>query len=257
MVLDHLAVAVASWSDATDVLVGALRGRWRYGIRTPAFNPCQVGYGNDTRIELLAPPERGSSFVTKFLAAGTNRPHHITFKTTDIRAVLRDAERFGVAPVLVSLENPGWREGFLHPRDTGLGVLIQVAQGDGDPTKSLPPDLLVDCPRAESGDEPSAISHIIVRVSDTEWAARLFCEVLHGERVVVTDDMVRLRWPSGADLLLLGPDRGSEPPLPLGVRSIGFDATAPPDLALTPVGMGWSKTQVVPALGLSLLFNSV
>lgn len=258
MVLDHLAIAVNSWSDPKDVLVDALGGRWRYGIRTPAFNACQLAYGNNTRIELLTEPERGRSFVTKFLATGPNRPHHITFKTPDLDAVLRAARAFGVEPVLVSLENPGWREGFLHPRDTGLGVLIQIAQGDGDPTKGPGRDLLLDRPWSEPDAQPSDLSYLVVRVRDTDWAARLCCEVLGAQRLIVTDDLVRLRWASGAHLLLLRESAyGGDAPHRLGVRGIAVEATAPPELTLTPAGMGWSKTEVVPTLGVSLLFNSL
>ncbi|HEX5206081.1 hypothetical protein ACFQS1_38540 [Paractinoplanes rhizophilus] len=259
VVLDHLAFAVTSWTDPRDVLVDALHGRWRYGIRTPAFNACQLAYGNNTRIELLTEPDRGGSFVGKFLAAGPNRPHHITFKTDNLRAILRDVRAFGIEPVLVSLDNPGWHEGFLHPRDTGLGVLIQIAQGDGDPTKGPGRDLLLPRPwETEPGGEPSALSYLVVRVRDLDRAARLFCDVLRAERLIVTDDMVRLRWPSGAHLLLIHESAYDEGgPYPIGVRGIAVEAAAPAGLPITPAGMGWSKTEVVPALGVSLLFNSV
>ncbi|HEY0533489.1 MAG TPA: VOC family protein [Actinoplanes sp.] len=259
VVLDHLAIAVTSWTDPKDVLVDALGGRWRYGIRTPAFNACQLAYGNDTRIELLTEPEQGSSFVTRFLATGPNRPHHITFKTDDLDAVLRDARAFGIEPVLVSLANPGWHEGFLHPRDTGLGVLIQVAQGSGDPTKGPGRHLLLDRPWTHEAEaEPSPLSYLVVRVRDLDRAARLFCEVLRAERLIVSDDLVRLRWPSGAHLLLIAESAyNGGTPRPLGVQDIAVEAPAPRDLPITPAGMGWSKTEVVPALGVSLLFNSV
>jgi hypothetical protein len=95
-------------------------------------------------------------------------------------------------------------------------------------------------------------------VRDLDRAARLFCEVLRAERLIVTDDLVRLRWPAGADLLLLRESAYDDGiPRRLGVQGIAVEAPAPEELSLTPAGMGWSKTAVVPALGVNLLFNSM
>jgi methylmalonyl-CoA/ethylmalonyl-CoA epimerase len=257
LVLDHLAIAVADWTDAGDELARRLGGDWQYGLRTGAFNPCQIGFGNDTRIELLAPPDSGTSFVTDYLERqGRNRPHHITLKTDDIESVLDDARDFGIEPVLVRMGDTRWQEGFLHPKDTGLGVVIQVAQSEGDPVQDIPDDMRVACPwpSTEPAGERAAIEYLVVGVEDLDRATRLCCDVLRGEVVVTIDSVVRLEWPSGAHLVLTA--LPSEDPGPLGVVAIGISGAAPGDLPLVPDRFGWSKSPVLEPLGLSLLFQT-
>ena len=71
--------------------------------------------------------------------------HHITFKVPDLAESVRIAESWGYAPFGTMLDNPTWRETYLHPRQTG-GVLIQLAQTGLDFSAKLerPLDELLD-----------------------------------------------------------------------------------------------------------------
>lgn len=258
VVLDHLAVAVRTWTDGRSTLADTLGGRWRYGLNLPAFNPCQLSYDNDTRIELLEPPDQGRSFVTRFLEStrGENRPHHITFKTNDILAVLERAAAHGIEPVLVSLENPSWREAFLHPRDTRVGVLIQIAESPGDPAESMSEDIKLPCPWPENDElPPASIEFITVAVPDPGAATDLLCSVLGGEVVATTADYTRVAWRTGADIVLItdrGPTDADRRP---GVRHLAVRMATTPDVPLQPRGADWATTPILPELGIALLVS--
>ncbi|WAP52368.1 VOC family protein [Arthrobacter sp. ATA002] len=126
--LDHVAFAVPAWNSAGALLHRELGARFASGFSLPAFNPCQVALAEDMRLELLEPGSSPESFIKRFLAdnGGRAAPHHITFKVRDISAAIAGAREAGIAPILVNTEHPLWQEAFLHPRDTGLGFLVQI-----------------------------------------------------------------------------------------------------------------------------------
>ncbi|MGH2626839.1 MAG: hypothetical protein ACRDHY_09340, partial [Anaerolineales bacterium] len=57
--------------------------------------------------------------------------HHMTLKTDDIARSLDHVRSTGIEPFGVSLDHPGWKEAFLHPKDAH-GVLVQIAQSSLD-----------------------------------------------------------------------------------------------------------------------------
>lgn len=253
--LDHLAIAVGDWRDGEAVLARVLGGRWRHGFRQPGFNPCQLDFANDMRIELLEPGGLADSFVGKFLAAGggRNRPHHITFKTADIHACLASAEAAGFAPILVNTKHSVWKEGFLHPRDTGLGVLLQIVEVHGDPKEFTPAELHADCPWSAAADVAAvAVDGLLLDVEDRARAHTVLATVLGGvdDTVPGFDGVSRTRygWKAGCQLLVAqaGPD---EP----GVRTAQLAVASPLPLAATPAGDGWALTDRIDTLGISLL----
>ena len=256
VVLDHVAIAVRDWSDAEGTLGDVLQGEWQYGLRAGAFDPCQIGFGNDTRVELLQPPPDRGSFVTEFLAdRGRNAPHHITFKTDAIVDVLDRMRSLDIEPILVSLDKPTWKEAFLHPRTTGLGVLIQIAQSQGDPIGSMPPSSMVPPSEAYAGtvDAPAFIDHILLEVADVDGAERVFCAGLGGTRVESRDKTTRIAWPSGADLVLT-PSGGARAG---GVLALTLSGTAPERLAVREGETGCASTDTLDDLGLRLQFQPV
>ena len=79
-------------------------------------------------IELLEPTDtEHNDFLERFLAAGGDRPHHITFKVDDIEAELARLRALGVEPVGIDFRYPGWQEMFIHPAQAH-GTVIQIAQ---------------------------------------------------------------------------------------------------------------------------------
>src|SRR5262249_18565316 len=90
--LDHVAVAVERWADAWPRFVGVVGGRWMSGGRGPGFAPCQIGYANQMRVEILEPNEvERNDFLRRFLDRSGPGPHHLTFKVKDLEAALSTA----------------------------------------------------------------------------------------------------------------------------------------------------------------------
>jgi catechol 2,3-dioxygenase-like lactoylglutathione lyase family enzyme len=79
------------------------------------------------RLELLEPT--GPGFLTRFLAARGEAPHHVTFTVPDLRAAVADVRSLGLAVVGEDLDHPPWREAFVAPERTH-GVVVQLAQSD-------------------------------------------------------------------------------------------------------------------------------
>ncbi|HLN70809.1 MAG TPA: hypothetical protein VK280_26500, partial [Streptosporangiaceae bacterium] len=104
-------------------------------------------------------------------------------------------EALGLEPVGVNLDNPSWREAFLHPR-SAHGIVIQVAQQDGSPRTPAPRELPEPGP-------PTRFDLIEHHVGDLEGATRLFREVLDGELEAAGDDAAELTWPDGRRLRLV------------------------------------------------------
>ena len=129
--LDHVALAVRSIDPALKLFRDTLgasfigegpidwgdKGSWRWQqLRLP-------GGG---RIELLDPISEESN-LTRFLDKRGEGLHHITLKTSDIRAAIERIEGAGFELVDVNLDDPHWKEAYLRPKQTH-GALIQIAQ---------------------------------------------------------------------------------------------------------------------------------
>jgi len=126
-VLDHAAVAAARIRDLLPLYAGVLGGRLLNGgdnVRV-GYRALQLGYSDGSKVELME-PLRGSTFFDKFFARGTGL-HHLTFKVDDIERAVARLEAVHVPLTGVYLDDPNWREAFIHPRD-GHGVLVQLAQ---------------------------------------------------------------------------------------------------------------------------------
>ncbi|MCK2218622.1 VOC family protein [Actinomadura sp. ATCC 31491] len=204
--LDHVALAVRSWAQAGPVLAGRYGGRWDSGFAQPVFSPAQLQYADGMRVELLEPGDEPSSFVRRYLDAtgAPARPHHITFKVHDIRATLDAARAGGFEPILVNLESEWWQEGFLHPKQTGLGFLVQVAQSAGTP-KDLAGDLPgmhLTPPWPEPAGPYASLPAVAGRVADQDLARRVLCDVLGGIETPLEAGTSSYAWPGGADLVL-------------------------------------------------------
>ncbi|MGH3318861.1 MAG: VOC family protein [Streptosporangiaceae bacterium] len=134
---DHAAVAAQRIRDLLPVYQDLLGGTFLYGGDNSrwGFRWLQLAYPDRTKIELLeALP--GSAFLESFFArtSGRGGPHHVTFAVRDIEAALDRLSERGYRPHAVNLDDPSWREAFLHPKETH-GTLVQLAQ----PGASYPP----------------------------------------------------------------------------------------------------------------------
>ena len=236
--LDHLAIAVEQWDQARPVLSERLRGRWAAGFRTPPFDVAQIAFAADMRLELLQPGADPSSFVRRFLQRHSPAaPHHITFKVDDIEETFAAIRTHGFEPILIRIDDPYWREGFLHPADTGLGFLVQVVEAPQDVTDFEAPETGRVVPTwSDPQDSPRAIPAIVGDVLDWEQPTTVLQDVLGAEVTDLSPTLRRFRWPAGADLLLQQSDRSGiqtvvvadAPRLDLGAADLPVSSTAAP-----------------------------
>lgn len=137
---DHVAHAAASIRSLLPVYRDLLGGSFVGGgdnVRV-GFRTVQLRYDGGGRVELLEPLE-GSDFLDSFLRRnGDGGLHHVTFKVPDLEAALEAADRLGLRPFGVHLDNAVWKEAFLHPREAN-GALVQLAESSFDLTEPLPP----------------------------------------------------------------------------------------------------------------------
>ena len=204
-VLDHLAIGTPALTDGWELFGGVLGGRWVYGMDSPGYWWGQLEFAAGPKIELLTPtggPD--AAFLERFLVARGAGPHHFNFIVTDIRATLARIRALGIEPVGVNLDNPHWKEAFLHPRHAH-GIVIQVAQQAGSPRSDTPPAEL-PAPAA-----PASFDLVEHHAGDLAGATRLFTEVLDGRLEAAGDGAAELSWPGGKRIRLVREDG-----LPLG-----------------------------------------
>lgn len=127
------------------------------------------------KIEVLQPvrPE-DNDFLRRFLDSRGPGPHHVTFKVPDIRAKLDELEANGYRPVGVAIDEPGWKEAFIHPKD-GPGIVVQVAQSDSE-WSSGPPEGFPDTTSPQA-----SFDYLAIGAADFDKAHTLFVDLLDGD----------------------------------------------------------------------------
>jgi methylmalonyl-CoA/ethylmalonyl-CoA epimerase len=198
-VFDHLAIGTQALTDGWDLFGGVLGGTWVYGDHSPGFWWGQLSFAAGPKIELLTPtggPD--AAFLERFLAAHGPGPHHFNFIVSDIEDTLARFRALGLEPVGVNLDNPSWKEAFLHPR-SAHGIVVQVAQQAGDPVTPAPRELPEPGP-------PARFDLIEYHVGDLEGATRLFREALDGRIDMADGHAAELTWPGGRRLRLIRED---------------------------------------------------
>ena len=215
--LDHLAIGTPALTDGWELFGGLLGGTWAYGGDSPGYWWGQLEFATGPKIELLTPtggPD--AAFLERFLASRGAGPHHLNFLVSDITKALARTRAFGIEPVGVSLDNPRWKEAFLHPRQAH-GIVIQLAQQEGSPVSPPPAGLPEPGPAAGF----SLIEH---HVGDLDGAVRLFRDVFEGKHSPGGQlGTAELTWPGGKRIRLVHEDG-----LPLGgaLHHVSFTRTA-------------------------------
>jgi catechol 2,3-dioxygenase-like lactoylglutathione lyase family enzyme len=201
---DHVAIAVKNWSDAWDLFVYTLGGRWRSGGQNLGFAPAQFAFKNEMKVELLMPFEpQYNDFLDRFLSKHGPGPHHLTFKVPDLKKSLEVLEHHQITPTGVNLNNPWWKEAFIYPKQA-FGIVIQLAQALGS-WFSPPPEGVPKPPDKIS----SSLLWVGHAVSDIEQAQNFFVNVLgakklsEGQMFAGALNFVELSWDSPATLRLL------------------------------------------------------
>jgi methylmalonyl-CoA/ethylmalonyl-CoA epimerase len=206
--LDHVALGLHDVGPTLNLLVGEFGTPVLFGGANLGFKAMQVDAGA-CRIELLEPhhPEQ-NDFLARFLERNGEGPHHLTFKTDDIRRELERSEAAGFTPVNVLLGNPWWQEAFLHPKQA-RGTVIQLAQSAMDPT-DIDPEVLEAA--REGGDfgpgrwwpEPppaaskrARLERVVVTTDNLDVAMDLYQGLLEGTKSAFGEGWVDLSWPGG------------------------------------------------------------
>jgi len=218
--LDHVAVAVERWADAWPRYAVELGGEWSSGGLNVGFGPAQLRYANAGRVEILQPYRpQDNPFLRRFLDRHGPGPHHLTFKVPDLAAALDLARDAGFTPVGVDLDNPDWKEAFLHPRQA-TGIVVQLAQAayawESPPPEGFP---------TERRDPPASLLRVTHAVAELDAGLGLF-EVLLGGRRVADGESPERSW-QFVDLEWPGP-----PPRRQGAPHPVTRSAAPPGTAL-------------------------
>ena len=127
---DHLAVGVRSWPDGFRRFAAELGGQWSHGGDAGEFAPCQLMYPPGINVELIAPGSAADGFMHRFIDRAGPGPHHITFKVRSLDAALEEISALGIGVLDGHNRHPYWREAFLHPKQCGIGTLLQLVQSD-------------------------------------------------------------------------------------------------------------------------------
>jgi methylmalonyl-CoA/ethylmalonyl-CoA epimerase len=125
--LDHVAVAVRDLVGAAALFRDTLGAQFLFGSDVPgqAFRAVQYRWPGGGKVELVTPTAEG--FVSRFLDRRGEGVHHLTLRVSRIEEQIERLESAGVPLILVSLEDPDWKEAFIHPSNA-RGVLVQLAE---------------------------------------------------------------------------------------------------------------------------------
>ncbi|GAA1851051.1 hypothetical protein GCM10009836_33780 [Pseudonocardia ailaonensis] len=126
---DHVAVAAPRIRDLLPLYGDLLGGRFAFGGDNPrvGYRALHLRYPDDRRVELMEPLPGSTFFDSFFARTRGGGVHHLTFVVADIRVALHEVVAGGWTPTAVFIDDPAWREVFLHPRETG-GTLLQLLQ---------------------------------------------------------------------------------------------------------------------------------
>jgi catechol 2,3-dioxygenase-like lactoylglutathione lyase family enzyme len=210
--LDHVAIATSDVNPILDSLVGDLGAQVLWGGANFGFRAMQVDAG-DLRIELLEPYNvEQNDFLERFLMANGEGAHHLTFKTDDIVALIARIESAGYHPVGVNIDNPFWKEAFVHPKEAG-GTVVQVAQSGVDSPLDIDPSVIPEDMREYGpakwwSDPPppaatrSILRRVVVTTDEMSVALGLYLDLLGGVREDFGEGFVDLAWPGGGRVRL-------------------------------------------------------
>jgi catechol 2,3-dioxygenase-like lactoylglutathione lyase family enzyme len=139
--LDHTSVAVADIDAAGRQLrreLGAtpIAGEVLEDFRYVLFHVGDASGGG--RLELMEPESPGG-FLSRFVGAHGESPHHLTFTVPDLREAVSGVRALGLEVVGEDYSHDKWREAFVMPEPVHH-VVVQLADSTAD---FPPPEVLV------------------------------------------------------------------------------------------------------------------
>lgn len=127
--IDHVSMAVWDLEEQIKLFTEryGLKVAGRFHADEEEFKGATLTFpGGGMEFEFIAPTTE-TSFVARFLKERGPGLHHITFQVEDTHKWAAHLEENGVKPFGGVRDNEGWRETFVHPRDS-KGVLYQFYQ---------------------------------------------------------------------------------------------------------------------------------
>jgi catechol 2,3-dioxygenase-like lactoylglutathione lyase family enzyme len=206
---DHLAVGVRNWPEGFRRFAAELGGQWSHGGDAGEFAPCQLRFPPGINVELIAPGRADDGFMHRFIDRAGPGPHHITFKVGSLDAALEEISALGIGVLDGANRHPYWREAFLHPKQCGIGTLLQLVQSDDALVLGLArtpaPDGFPAGPRP--ADKPARrVAWVGLTVESVGRARELFTGALHGAVAEDGHGWLRITWGPGRDLLVRSGD---------------------------------------------------
>lgn len=129
--IDHICMAVWKLDDRLPMLTEL------FGMKVAGrFENPNIGYngvtldipGGGAQWELLE-PAGNDSFIERFLQDRGPGLHHVTYEVESVETATKAMEEYGYEP-FGGRSYEGYKEVYMHPRDTG-GVLFQLYEGGG------------------------------------------------------------------------------------------------------------------------------
>lgn len=127
ILFDHIAVGVRDPARVTPLLVGDLGGEQVSAGPGAGFLWYQWRFGGAGVLEVLEPDGPIDGFLYRFLDSRGPGIHHVTFKVPDHAASVARATELGYDVVGLNLDDAGWKEAFLHPKQA-QGVVVQLVE---------------------------------------------------------------------------------------------------------------------------------
>lgn len=204
--LDHVAIALNDVGPTLGTLVTEFGTPVLFGGINFGFRALQVD-GGDLYIELLEPFNvEANDFLARFLARSGEGPHHLTFKTDDIRRELDRVTKAGYQPVGVSIDNPWWKEAFIHPKEAG-GTVVQIAES-GIEAEHLDRVVSEYGPgrwwpeQPEPTPDRAVLRKVVVATEEVGRALGLYADWLGGQTSDHGEGWIELAWPGGGKIVL-------------------------------------------------------
>ena len=210
---DHVALAIHRMTDGWPVFADALGGRYQDRGLAQSFSWLQLRYANGFVLETLHPEDEGDAdrddrrgdFVQRFLARRGPGPHHLTFRVSDLDAVMERLEAAGLKLGQTDRSDPRWQEALYGANGAHGMVLhiverVEVAQNEPEPPEGFP-ELGYDHPVA-------SLTRAVLAVVDLEGALTTYRDALGGRVVssgaaVDGNHWVELAWDTPGRLRLL------------------------------------------------------
>lgn len=209
---DHIAVGVWSIADAVPFLEDELGGKPLGGAPNPVFASAQWEFANGGVLEALDPPpfldeaSLNKNFMHQFLTSGGPRVHHVTFKVPNLDEAIASAEEKGWKVVGVNKQSPSWKEAFIHPKQEGVGIVVQLAEHRPE----LRPPWLVELvedpsfmnsmgshykrPSFESDHPSVSVVGLHLSVRNRDAAMRLWRDTIKGTPEQISSNVVAFSW---------------------------------------------------------------